>query len=748
MDKKIQLIIGMVDKATAPLKEILAGTERLVQGFGKTRGELKRLGALTSDVEKFKKLKKLVPQTAEALEAAKRKAAALSLEFKSAEKPTKKLTEELARAKKAVNRLKDAHSKEQVELQGMRNKLNQAGVNTRDLSQATRKLREETARYNRELENNEQKLKRISAAQEKMSKRMAKAGKVGMGAAAVGGVAYGINRGINYALDPLREVERAKGELASVGVTDLDLIVAKGRAVAGKLAGVTTATFVAAAYDIKSGISSLSDEGVAAMTEAASITAKATKSLPEEMTSLFATGYGIYKKQFSNTSDAEFGGLFSASLAKAVQQFKTTGPELQQSIEGLGAGATNIGMSLPDQLSALGMLKQQMQAGEAGTALSSFATGAAKAHESFSELANVGDNPALVRILDQNGMLRRLPDILADMKERYGETLDAFESAEIKNAFGRGEAKKVIDGLWGQEAAFRANAAALKDAGAEGLGFTTSMAKLLDNNLDSRLIILGQTVGKLREKLGERLIPVIDWLIPKVKAVVESVSGWIDRNPRLAATVGSVVVVVGALASAIAPAMALLAGLIGSYAVLSLATTKAGISLTGLNSLFGIAKVQAVALGVAQKAAAVGTWALNLALSANPIGIVLAGVAALAAGAYLVIKNWEKVKSFFAGVWEFVKKIFEYTPIGLIAKLIGGGDSTSGGSAQESVVPSSPVFSSPAAVAAGGGGGMNVHITINPSPGMDERDIAEKVRVVLRQEEDRRKAARRGGLHD
>ena len=42
-------------------------------------------------------------------------------------------------------------------------------------------------------------------------------------------------------------------------------------------------------------LSSLSDEGVAEFTALAALTAKATKSTASEMTSLFATGYGIYK---------------------------------------------------------------------------------------------------------------------------------------------------------------------------------------------------------------------------------------------------------------------------------------------------------------------------------------------------------------------------------------------------------------------------------------------------------------------
>ena len=92
------------------------------------------------------------------------------------------------------------------------------------------------------------------------------------------------------------ETRRAIGELASLGVKDLETIEDAARSFSDQWAGTTKADFISAAYDIKSGIASLSDEGVAQFTELSGLTAKATKSTIGEMTSLFATGYGIYKR--------------------------------------------------------------------------------------------------------------------------------------------------------------------------------------------------------------------------------------------------------------------------------------------------------------------------------------------------------------------------------------------------------------------------------------------------------------------
>ena len=89
------------------------------------------------------------------------------------------------------------------------------------------------------------------------------------------------------------ETRRAIGELASLGVKDLGAIEDAARDFSDQWAGTTKADFISAAYDIKSGIASLSDEGVAQFTELSGLTAKATKSTIGEMTSLFATGYGI-----------------------------------------------------------------------------------------------------------------------------------------------------------------------------------------------------------------------------------------------------------------------------------------------------------------------------------------------------------------------------------------------------------------------------------------------------------------------
>lgn len=47
-------------------------------------------------------------------------------------------------------------------------------------------------------------------------------------------------------------------------------------------------------------------------------------------------------------------------------------------------------------------------------------------------------------------------------------------------------------------------------------------------------------------------------------------------------------------------------------------------------------------------------WLWNAALTANPIGLVITAVAALAGAAYLIYENWEPIKVWFADLWDSI----------------------------------------------------------------------------------------------
>jgi len=170
-----------------------------------------------------------------------------------------------------------------------------------------------------------------------------------------------------------QEIEKAQGDIASLGIDESGIakITKAAKEMSNQFAGITAPEFIKASYDIKSGIASLSDEGVAKYTKLAAMTAQATKSSVEEMTKLFALGYGIFKRK--DESDFDFGKRFSANIAMAVKAFRTDGSDLVQGISNIGAVAKSFGVTLSEELAIIGNAKGAFNsAAEAGTAYRAF----------------------------------------------------------------------------------------------------------------------------------------------------------------------------------------------------------------------------------------------------------------------------------------------------------------------------------------------------------------------------------------
>lgn len=440
---------------------------------------------------------------------------------------------------------------------------------------------------------------------------------------------------ISSSVNAIRGEQTAIGELATVGITNFDIMTKAGRKMQQDL-GMNSEGFIAAAYDIKSGISSLSDEGVAAMTSAAAITAKATKGSTQQMTSFFASAYGMYKQFNSEMSDADFGNIFAASLAKSVQQFKTDGAAMQTAMQGAGLAIKD----MHEQMAVLGMLQTTMDAGVAGTSLKAYAASATKADDTLKKYG--------VRLIDKNKKLRDTADVMADMKKAFGDELDMEEKALIQKAFGTQEAVKMIEALYGQEEALRANKQALKEAKDEHY----QMANIsIDANKLGKWDLTGDNFNVLKKTLGDSFAPVLATIAPYIIDITQALTTFVENNQEIGAIIATIIVALTGIASVAGPVLMVLPGL----------------------------SMLAKGLAIARTA----MLGFNMALLANPITWVIAGIAALAGGAYLIYKNWDGIKEWWSGFWTnirqkcataftFIKKLFGWHPLGLIINNWGG----------------------------------------------------------------------------
>ncbi len=454
------------------------------------------------------------------------------------------------------------------------------------------------------------------------------------------------------------ETRRALGELASLGVEDLGALEGAARQFSDQWSGTTKADFIGAAYDIKSGISSLSDEGVAEFTSLAALTAKATKATAAEMTSLFAAGYGIYKNYYDGLTDIQFGELFSAGIAESVRAFKTSGSGMAQGIQSLGASATTANVPLEEQLAILGMLQATMGGAEAGTKYKAFLRSAAKGGEALG-----------LSFLDANNQLLSMPEILEQLRSKFGDTMDAAEKMELQKAFGDAEAVALIDLLYSKTGDLQDNILNLYGAMGQGTDVARKMASAIQETEPERFERLRQRIHNVTESIGNLLLPILNDLLSKGEQVLIKAAGWIEKNQQLVKTILLIVMAVGGFLTVAGTVIAVVSGV--------------GLIITKTIAGFKILKAAFVLAKGALMPLIASVWSFTAALLANPVTWVVIGIAALIAALTLLYNKCEWFRSGVHAMLDFIgEKARAFLNIaknilGAISGLIGRGlDST------------------------------------------------------------------------
>ena len=434
--------------------------------------------------------------------------------------------------------------------------------------------------------------------------------------AAMAGIGAGITGLCMKTVTSTFDTQNALGELSSLGVKDLKAVEDAAKSFSDTWAGTSKADFITASYDIKSGIASLTDEGVAQFTQLAALTGKATKSTTEEMGSLFATGYGIYKGFYDDMSDLEFGEMFSAGIATAVKNYKTSGSEMASAISALGATATNANVPLEEQLAIMGQLQTTMSGSEAATKYKSFLNQASSAGEKLG-----------LTFLDTNNQLLSMPEILTELKSKYGDTIDAVEKRELKEAFGTDEAVALIDLLYNNVETLDSGIQDLQGSMKSGISVTEEMAEAINNTPEQKFQVLKQQIHNNVEELGNGLLPAVNNTMDKVSGLIKKGSEWISNNQETVQSIMNIALKLGVFLAIAGSVM----GVVGSLGKLFLSAKNA------------IGLVKTAVLG------------MNTAFLASPITWVIVGIVALVAAFVVLWNKSEAFRNFWKGLFEQVK---------------------------------------------------------------------------------------------
>lgn len=277
-------------------------------------------------------------------------------------------------------------------------------------------------------------------------------------------------------------------------------------------------------------------------------------------------------------------------------------------------GASLVGAGVEEEVAATGLknLMLALVAGESATKEQ------AKAFEKLGfnsgEMAKRMQTDAKGAILDVLGAIQGLEkeEQAATLQKLFGkESLGAIAPLlsnldNLKDNFAKVADPQKYNGSVEGEFAARADT-------------TANKLQLAENNMNAFKIAV-----------GTGLIPVLTPAIDLLSKGIGVITGWAKAYPTLATGLGFFVAAAGVFI-----------GTVGAF------STLAG----SVQTVIAFTK-WAKAAGLATQLWTGVQWVLNAAMAANPIGLVIAGIAALIAIGYVLYANWETISAFATTMWE------------------------------------------------------------------------------------------------
>lgn len=629
---KLQVLLNAVDRASRPFKAIQTESKSLSGSIRDTQKTLKELNAQAGRVEGFRKTSGQLAVTGQALKKAKQEAAELAIQFKATEKPTRAQAQVMESAKRAAAELQLKYNGLRQSVQRQRLELQQAGINTRTLSNDERRLKasvnEATASLNRQrdaLARNSQQQARLSRINQRYQSGKALAGNLaGAGAAGVGVATAGIVAG-TAVLKPGYDFAQKNSELQAVLGLDkssADMLALRRQA---RQLGDTTAASAddAAAAQIIIAKSGADKDGILAATPTTLNMSLANRRSMEENATLLMgvkSAFGL-----ANDKVSHIGDVISATMNKSAATFDG----LSDTLTYAAPVAKNAGISVEETAAMAGALADAKITGSmAGTGSRAVITRlqapTGKAYEAINELG--------VKTADRKGNMRPLFTILKEMQKSF-----------VKNKLGDTQRAEYMKAIFGEEAS--SAAAVLMTAATSGkLDNLTKMLQTSDGKTEELVKVMQDNLGgdfkefqSAYEAVGIDLFDqqegALRQLTQTATKYVLKLDQWIQKNKGLSQTllkiVGGGVAIIGMLGAI---------GLVAWPVVMGINAIIAGASLLG--TVFA-----AVGSGILAVLGAL-TWPL--------VGIA----AVIVAGAIMIRKFWEPISAFFSGVVEGLKAAF------------------------------------------------------------------------------------------
>ncbi|WP_409311540.1 phage tail tape measure protein [Pectobacterium sp. B1J-3] len=453
---------------------------------------------------------------------------------------------------------------------------------------------------------------------------------------AIGGAGlFATGLAIRDALAPAVEMNDALLSASAQGVSDATLKqVAENGLKFSVQYGKSALEFVQSTEMINRSVGGLSGGELPRMTTITNTVAAALKSTAADTTEFMGQMFANFRTDANALGNVTFAEQVAGKAAYMRQAFGTEMAAIRDLMEGSKGAGTNFGVGMNEQFAVLGELQRTLGS-EASGSYESYLTGAAE-----------GAKKLGLTFTDTNGKLLSMPAMLEKLQAKYGATIEGNLKAqkELDEAFGGGSA--VIKQLYGNVGILQRHITELGSS--DGMKRATEMAEKMTNPWD-RLVAVWYA---MRAAMGATLLPVLYPLINKLADAGQTLVRWQTLFPNITRVIGYAVLAVLSLAAAGAVANIVMGVssfiMIGLQGIWKVLTTLMKIHVAAIwlynKAVIAWSATMRVLRGVllAVRMATVLTGvAFNFALW--PVLLVIAAVAALGAGCYLLIQHWDQV---------------------------------------------------------------------------------------------------------
>ncbi|MDF2391709.1 phage tail tape measure protein [Aeromonas sp. 2MA4] len=619
---KLQILLGAVDKLTAPLKAVSGQSRLTAKDLVDTKKKIRDLETQAGQIEGYKTLGAQIGATKAKLKQAEGSFSELQRKIADTPKPTRLMINEFNKAEKALNQLKTKQGEMITRHGQMGEAMRKTGINTGNLSESQRRLKTDLAAANTVLDSQRTKLGQLADQQKRLNQVKANYRKTqelrgqiaGHGATALAtGTAVGMTT-----LKPVIEFARAETSVVDLKVSmmgkggqvrqEFQAISDLATKLGNKLPGTTA--------DFQNMMSTLIQQGMSAKSILGGL-GEATAYLGVQL-----------KMPFDQAA------LFAAKLQDATGTAENDMMGLMDTIQRsfyLGVDSGNMLGAFTKLTPAMGILRKSgLEAAKVLAPLVIMADQAGIAGESsgnaYRKVFQMSMNTGKIAKATKGTGLKLN---FTDGKGEFAGMENMFAQLAKLKGVNTERRLQVLKGIYGDDAETLQVLELIISKGMDG--YRATQKKMADQAaLQERVNAQLGTLGSLWDaatgtftnamvNFGEAISPEIKAITQWIGDLSERLGNWAKKNPELSNTLMKIGAIVSVVTIAFGGLSLAVAALLGPMAIMKLTFGILGVTFGGM-------------LGA--------------------ITAVLVPIAALIALGIAIVKFWEPISAFFSGLWQ------------------------------------------------------------------------------------------------